>query len=357
MNVVAIKPNEKTRDLVKYGSVSDLVAHTQQLKTQAIADGNKAVRLYVDGAMTNIIADVATQLHIARGHEVAGEYLNRTKGMVTDTSKSLENLIKVIEPKEVIIDAEVTDDPRLKELETKNAELEAKLNAQYTSSVATKAVLEKDLERAKEVIHKLETDEDLTQALKESAQLQQELKAVTGKANQVGALQSELSAKNEAIANARTLEQNLKRQLALEADKVREAKAEIERKRGEALLTHEDKERTKSLLYVDIVKEVRESYPLQAYLEQNGMTKAEITLAQSQPPRKEYDTEDVEEIATLIYTQRNEVSDRAIIDKIEGLIANAMLTVEQEAVREQYSTLKKQYETVIRTMTQNSLGE
>jgi len=260
-------------------------------------------------------------------------------------------------PKEVIIEAEVTEDPRVQQLEEVNKALQTKLDTQYTNSVATKAVLEKDLERAKEVIHKLETDEDLTQALKESAELQQRLTTAEDTASQVSALTSELSAKNEAIANAKTLEQNLKRQIAQESDKVSRAKAELTRKSGEELVSYQDKERTKSLLFTDIVKRVREGYPLQAYLLQNGMTAQNIALAQSQPPRKIYDTEDIEQIATLIHTQRNEVPDSTILDKIEGLIVGAMLTVEQEAVREQYSSLKKQYEIVIKTMTQDSLGE
>ena len=356
MNTMATTEFEViTADVVKYSNPSDLTMKTQEEKIALSKAVDKEARLYVDRQMTSRILDIADEAESVHGSSYANEYLNKAKGIVSDAGSKIERRINLLASNTSV--TEVEDDERVSELETQLEAQKQETKTQYINSVAQQAILDNDLKRANEVIQKLQDGDDVAKALAEGARLREQLKEATGLASQIPTLKSEADANREALANAKTMANGLKRQIQAEADKVRDAEAELTKNSGEALLSYEDKQNAKALASIEVAKKIREDYPLTTFLVQNGMSEEDINLAQTAGAKTLYDTSDVEKIADIIYTQRNQVSEGTIIDKIEAIIEDAIREVARVDVTHTYTTLRNCWRSEVSAMTDNALKD
>ncbi len=342
-------------ETVKYSNPTDLAVKTQEEKIVLGKALDKEARLILDGTMTARILDIASEARSQRGDDFAREYLSKSKGLVSDASGKIEREINLLAAPAPVI--EVEDDARVEELKAELEKQKAEAAKLYEDKLAKEAVLANDLKRAQEVIAKLQEGEDVTKALNEAAKLREQLEEAKAIAGKVPTLRSELDAKAEALAGAKTIANNLKREIAEKQAEIREAEAKLNKNTGEALLDYETKQNAKALAAIEVAKQIRETYTLQSFLLQNGMTEDEIKIATSSPDRTLYDTNDVEKIASIIYSERGSVSDTVIVDKIEGLIAGALAEVARADNLHTYETLKNQYHMEIRAMTKDALGE
>lgn len=341
-------------DTVKYSNPTDLVVKTQEEKIVLGKALDKAARLSLDMTMTARILDIASEAEAQHGQEFARNYLSGAKGIVSDAGGKIERRVNLLAQ---IVIVEVEDDEETAKLQEVIDSQKEELSKQYSEGIAKAAILANDLKRAKEVIEKLQEGEDVTNALQDNAKLREQLAEAQTVAGQVPALKNEADVSRETLANAKTLANGLKMDIQKQKEKTAEAERALVNKTGEALLDHNTKMNAKALAAIEVSKNVRIQYPLQDYLLQNGMTKDEIKLATNDTTHTEYDTHDVEAIASIIYSERNAVSDSVIVDKIEALVADALVTVAKADNSHTYETLKNQWTMVCKAMVDDALGE
>lgn len=356
MNLTTTKFETITSDTIKYSNPTDLSVKTQDEKVQLTKAVDKEARLFVDATMTTRILDIADEAERLNGQEYAREYLNKAKGVVSDALGKIDRRVNLLATT-TVVEAETVEDERVSKLQTTIDKQKAESAKMYEDGISERAVLASDLKKANDVISKLQDGEDITQALKEVADLKGKLGEAEDIASQVNPLKNDIDAKTEAIASAKTFANGLKRQLALKEDAIRNMEKEVDNKTGEALLTLEQKTETKALVAVEIAKKIRFDYPLQTFLIQNGMTEEEIKLATSATQRTLYDTEDVENIASIIYNERNAVSDSTIVDKIEALVQNAITTIAKADTAHRYESLKNTWTMTVRGMTDDAVAK
>ena len=343
-----------TSETVRYSNPTDLTVKTQEEKVVLGKALDKDARLKLDTTMTARILDIADEAESQHGTDYSREYLGKAKGIVTDAHGKIERRINLL-AQQTTTTVEVEDNEKVTELEAKIAKQEQELKDIHTTSGVTRGGLEADLRRANEVIQKLQAGDDVTRALEDNAKLKSQLSEVQEIAEQVPSLKNDADAQREALAGAKTIANGLKREIQIEKDKVIKAQSDLDKNTGEALLSHEQKQNAKALASVEVAKQVRLDYPLNTFLTQNGMTEDEIKSATQDSSRTVYDTKDVEDIASIIYNERNAVSDTVIVDKIEALVADAIKTVAQTDNSHTYETLSNTWRMECAAITKNSL--
>ncbi len=359
MNLMTIDTNSSnivTTDLIKYGSVQDIVMATQEQKIHLTTIVAKLGKNYVEDTMVVLISTTAESIAKKQSRSKAIEYLASARGIVTDATGILDNKMELFTPTPVI-DAEVLDDPRVKELESENIKLTIQAAQQYEDNLVKQGILKNELIKAEAVLKKLQSGEDVTKALKEAEELRSKLVTAEGKASKVAALNATIDGHREEVANAKTYANTLKREIVTAHEAIEDAKRQASKKSGDALLTYEQKTNAKAHAAATIATEIRKNFTLHDYLIKSGMTLSEINTVTSDRPRTDYTTEDVEAIAGLIYTQRNEITDGELVDKIETLISGALEIVAHAELKSTHSTLKRYYAGEVSAMIADAIAD
>ncbi len=349
MNIVKFENGKISENLVKFGTVEDIVIATAEAFTAGKTEALKQAGIFVDQHFTGVISNITDELITERGLEFATSYIAKAKPIVKDMIGTLSNkqksLLALVAPE--VTDAAIVDDERVIKLEEEKKALEAKAHDQYTDAVANEAVLKSDLERLNQVVKKLQDGDDVASARKEAEDLRQKLGDANSRAASVGTLKNELSAKRDEINEMDKLANGLRMQISTANDNVKAERAKLEKMRGEQILTKQEAMELEAMARVEAAKKLKESFTLNDFVLQNGMVQEEIDKARAVPSRKEYNTDDVEEIANIIYSGNN---DSDIVKDIKALIYTAYERAEGAKLKARYESLEYSYRDTIKAM-------
>ena len=141
-------------------------------------------------------------------------------------------------------------------------------------------------------------------------------------------------------------------QIAKAADEVKAKEGELERNKGEAALTIEEKETIKALARVEAIKKLKVEYTLKDFLVQNEWTEEMIADAQTSIDKTVYNHATVEEIANIIVTIEDP-SDA--IDRVRTLIRNAVTIAKLADIKARYATMVRNYNETLTALINETL--